>query len=83
MKPDTELTPSRRSPAREHSLVRMLRRVAQLETNARRASARFTTWRLAIFAVGLFGSIIPHKLGWTLLGNATLAFSFMLFLIVA
>ncbi|MBP8104825.1 MAG: hypothetical protein KBH05_15480 [Nitrospira sp.] len=63
--------------------MRMLRRVAQLETNARRASARFTTWRLAIFAVGLFGSIIPHKLGWTLLGNATLAFSFMLFLIVA
>jgi hypothetical protein len=61
----------------------MLRRAAQLETNARRASARFTTWRLAIFAVGLFGSIIPHKLGWTLLGNATLAFSFMLFLIVA
>ncbi|HQV47517.1 MAG TPA: hypothetical protein PL109_13850, partial [Nitrospira sp.] len=61
----------------------MLRRAAQLETNARRASARFTTWRLAIFAVGLFGSIIPHKLGWTQLGNAILAFSVMLFLIVA
>lgn len=51
--------------------------------NGRRASARFTSWRLAIFAVGLFGSILPHKLGWPLLGNATLAASVILFLIVA
>ncbi len=57
--------------------------MAHLETNGRRVSARFTSWRLAIFAVGLFGSIIPHKLGWTLFGNAIFASSFMLFLIVA
>jgi hypothetical protein len=61
----------------------MLRRLTRIETDGRRVSQRFTTWRLTIFAAGLFGSIIPHKLGWTLLGNAILAGSFLLFLIVA
>ncbi len=61
----------------------MLRRAARLETNGRRVSARFTTVRLAIFALGLLGSIIPHKLGWTVFGNAALAAGFLLFLIVA
>ena len=69
--------------ARERSLARILRRMARLEANGRRVSAQFTTWRLAIFALGLFGSIIPHKLGWTVFGNAALAASFILFLIVA
>ena len=76
-------TPSRLRSAREQQLVHILRRAARLETNGRRVSARFTTARLAIFAVGFFGSIIPHKLGWTFLGNATLASSFILFLMVA
>lgn len=83
MQPNIESTPSRCAPARERSLDRVLRRAARFEMNGRRASARFTSWRLAIFAVGLFGSILPHKLGWTLFGNATLAASVILFLIVA
>lgn len=54
-----------------------------METNGRRISARFTTGRLAIFAVGLFGAVIPHKLGWTVFGNVFLAAGLVLFLIVA
>ncbi|MCS6318358.1 MAG: hypothetical protein H8K05_11435 [Nitrospira sp.] len=83
MTPNTDATPSQCLPAREQSLVGMLRRLTRIETDGRRVSQRFTTWRLTIFAAGLFGSIIPHKLGWTLLGNATLACSVLLFLIVA
>ena len=79
----TESTQLGCAAARERSLVRVLRRVARLETKGRLVSARFTTWRLAIVAAGLLGSIIPHKLGWTVLGNAALISSVMLFLIVA
>lgn len=68
---------------REAGLLRGLRRVARLEDRGRRISARFTTLRLAVFASGLFGSIIPHKFGWTASGNAALAFSIVLFLVVA
>lgn len=57
--------------------------MARLEDMGRRSSARFTTARLAIFALGLVGSIIPHKMGWTTSGNLTLAFSVVLFLTVA
>ena len=53
--------------------------MARLEDMGRRSSARFTTARLAIFALGLVGSIIPHKMGWTTSGNLTLAFSVVLF----
>lgn len=63
--------------------MRGLRRVARLEARGRRISARFTSGRLAIFAFGLFGSIIPHKMGWTTSGNMALAFSVVLFLTVA
>ena len=68
---------------REASLIRGLRRVARLESRGRRTSARFTTGRLTIFACGLLGSIIPHKMGWTTSGNMVLAFSVVLFLTVA
>ena len=68
---------------REARLLHGLRRVARLEAKGRRISARFTTGRLAIFALGLFGSIIPHKMGWTTSGNMALAFSVVLFLTVA
>lgn len=70
-------------PAREQHLIHALRRAARLETYGRRISARFTTARLAIFAGGLLGAVIPHKLGWTTFGNAVLAFGFVLFLIAA
>ncbi|ULA66117.1 MAG: MutS-related protein, family 1 [Nitrospira sp.] len=75
--------PTRSSQVREQQLVHALRRAARLETNGRRISARFTTVRLAIFACGLFGAVIPHKLGWTVFGNLVLAASFVFFLIVA
>jgi len=63
--------------------LRGLRRVARLNDRGQRTTARFTTGRLAIFAVGLFGSIIPHKMGWTTSGNMALVFSVVLFLTVA
>ena len=70
-------------PTREQHLIHALRRAAHLDTNGRRISARFTTARLAIFAGGLLGAVIPHKIGWTVLGNLVLASGFVLFLIVA
>ncbi|MDP9132278.1 MAG: hypothetical protein M3M98_03980, partial [Nitrospirota bacterium] len=69
--------------ARERGLMRMLRRLDRQDGRGRRLSARFTTWRLTIFAVGLPASIITHKLGGTGLGNGTLAVFFILFLFVA
>jgi hypothetical protein len=75
--------PSRSASPHERSLMRLLRRTDHLHARGRRVSERFTTWRFAIFAVGLLGSIVPHKLGWTLFGNAVLAAGFILFFIVA
>lgn len=75
-----------RSPStlsRERNLMRLLHRADRLHARGSHASERFTTWRFVIFAVGLLGSIIPHKLGWTVLGNVALATCFILFLIVA
>ncbi|MCW5797934.1 MAG: hypothetical protein KIT40_05505 [Nitrospira sp.] len=77
------VTSPRSKPTREQHLIHALRRAARLETNGRRISARFTTARLAIFAGGLLGAVIPHKIGWTVLGNLVLGFGFVLFLIVA
>ena len=77
------VTSAELKPSREQHLVHALRRAVHLETNGRRVSARFTTARLTIFAATLLGSIIPHKLGWTLFGNLVLASGFVLFLIVA
>jgi hypothetical protein len=71
------------SAVREQHLIHALRRAARLDTNGRRISARFTTARLAIFAGGLLGAVIPHKLGWTLAGNLVLVAGLVLFLIVA
>lgn len=70
-------------PAREQHLTHALRRAVRLETHGRRISARFTTARLTIFAGGVFGAVILHKLGWTAVGNLILAAGFALFLIVA
>lgn len=74
---------SHSTSSRERNLIRLLRRADRLHARGNRASERFTTWRFVIFAVGLLGSIMPHKLGWTILGNAALATCFILFLIVA
>jgi hypothetical protein len=73
----------RQAPARERSLTRLLRRAERLEARGSCVSERFTSWRFAIFFGGLLGSILLHKLGWTILGNAALATFFILFLIVA
>jgi hypothetical protein len=63
--------------------MRVLQRAQRLAARGSRVSERFTSWRFAIFIVGLLGSIMLHKLGWTVLGNAALATFFIFFLIVA
>ena len=71
-----------KAPARELGLLRSLRRIDRLDARGRRLSGRFTSWRFAVFAVGLLASIIIHKMGWTQLGNGALA-SFVLLSILA
>ncbi|MBX3331592.1 MAG: hypothetical protein KF722_14385 [Nitrospira sp.] len=68
-------------------------RVAQIETMIRRAdrliaqgtrtSARFTQWRLAIFLIGLVGTVTLYKLDWYHSGNLALGVFLAVFVTVA
>ncbi|MFO0731169.1 MAG: hypothetical protein U0231_01995 [Nitrospiraceae bacterium] len=55
------------------ALQRTIRRSERLTLRGQRAAAWFSRIRLGLFVAGLIGSIVPHKLGWTLTGNLVLA----------
>jgi hypothetical protein len=69
--------------SRLSSLQRTIRRAERLAARGRIAAVWFSRVRLSIFAVGVIGSVVPHKLGWTLSGNVVLAAALICFLVVA
>lgn len=68
---------------REQTIQRLIARVDRVLERAEQTSARFTRWRLAIFVAGVIGSVIPYKLQWYHLGNASMSSFLVVFLIVA
>ena len=70
-------------PSRATQLQRVLIRIDRLIQRGTNTSARFTTWRLAIFLAGLGCSIAIYKSGWYTTGNSALAGFAGLFIAVA
>lgn len=62
---------------------RIVRRTDRLITQGTRTSATFTRWRLAIFLIGLVGTVTLYKLDWYHSGNVALGAFLALFLTVA
>ncbi len=54
------------------ALQRAIGRSEHLTLRGQQAAAWFSRIRLGLFLVGLIGSIVPHKLGWTVTGNLVL-----------
>jgi hypothetical protein len=69
--------------SRLSALQRTIRRAERLAAGGRLAADWFSRIRLGCFAIGLIGSVIPHKLGWTLSGNLILAVALSSFGVVA
>ncbi len=69
--------------SREAALQRTIGRIERLRNGGLVAAAWFSRVRLAIFVVGLIGSVVPHKLGWTVSGNMALAAALLSFAVVA
>lgn len=61
----------------------IIRRTDRLITHGMRASAIFTRWRLAIFLIGLVGTITCYKLDWYHSGNLALGVFLAIFITVA
>ncbi|MGC4096489.1 MAG: hypothetical protein QM706_05180 [Nitrospira sp.] len=61
----------------------MIRRTDRLIIRGTRASATFTRWRLAIFLIGLAGTVTLYKLDWYHSGNLALGAFLALFVTVA
>jgi hypothetical protein len=68
---------------REQLLQRLLQRLERRISHGRQASARFTRWRLFVFASGLIGCVVLYRLGWYQTGNSALLFFLTLFTTVA
>lgn len=61
----------------------IIRRTDRLISQGTRTSATFTRWRLAIFLIGLVGTVTLYKLNWYHSGNLTLGAFLALFVTVA
>src|SRR5690349_15521273 len=61
----------------------MIRRTDRLIIQGTKASATFTRWRLAIFLIGLVGTVTLYKLDWYHSGNLALGAFLALFITVA
>lgn len=75
--------PSHGTKTREKALTRLLVRADRLLAQAQSISRGFSRWRLIIFLTGALCTVVPYKLGWYHLGNATLGSFLLLFAIVA
>ncbi len=61
----------------------MIRRTDHLIVQGTRTSATFTRWRLAIFLIGLVGTVTFYKLDWYHSGNLALGIFLAIFVTVA
>ncbi|MEW6246552.1 MAG: hypothetical protein AB1555_07570 [Nitrospirota bacterium] len=70
-------------PNRERALHRLLGRLDRLHQRGAGAGTLVTRWRLAIFVAGALCTLLPYKLGWYHVGNASLALFVAVFAAVA
>jgi hypothetical protein len=69
--------------SRTVQLETVVRRIDRLIAQGTQVSATFTRWRLAIFLVGLVGTVTLYKLDWYHSGNLALGLFLALFIAVA
>lgn len=69
--------------SRTAQIEAVIRRTDRLISRGTRASATFTRWRLAIFLIGLIGTVTLYKLNWYHSGNLALGTFLIIFITVA
>ncbi len=69
--------------SRTVQLETAVRRTDRLITQGTQVSATFTRWRLAIFLIGLIGTVTLYKLDWYHSGNLVLGLFLAVFIAVA
>jgi len=71
------------APSRIVQIETIIRRTDRLIIQGTRTSATFTRWRLALFLIGLVGTVTLYKLDWYHSGNLALGTFLALFITVA
>lgn len=71
------------APSRIVQIETIIRRADRLIIQGTRTSATFTRWRLALFLIGLVGTVTLYKLDWYHSGNLALGTFLALFIAVA
>jgi hypothetical protein len=69
--------------SRIRQIQTIIRRTDRLIIQGTRTSATFTRWRLAIFLIGLIGTVTLYKLDWYQSGNLAVGLFLALFIAVA